>query len=61
MKQAIKQFWMDEQGQDLTEYSLLLGLMALSAVGLMRGQGTSISSVWTTASTTMKNAAVAAS
>ena len=35
MKQWLKILWQDEQGQDLTEYALLLVLMALAAVAFV--------------------------
>lgn len=40
-------FWKQEEGQDLVEYSLLLGFVALAAVGsytLIQGH---ITSIWT--------------
>jgi Flp pilus assembly pilin Flp len=33
MNRFIKQLWNDEQGQDLTEYALLLVLLTLAAIG----------------------------
>lgn len=33
MKQFIKTLWQDESGQDLAEYALLLGLIAVALVG----------------------------
>ena len=35
MKQWLRILWQDEQGQDLTEYALLLVLMALTAVAFV--------------------------
>ena len=32
MKQWLRMLWQDERGQDLTEYALLLVLMALAAI-----------------------------
>ncbi|THE10607.1 Flp family type IVb pilin [Bacillus timonensis] len=33
--QKIKQFFTEEKGQGMTEYGLILGLIALAAVGVM--------------------------
>ena len=35
MKQWLRMLWQDERGQDLTEYALLLVLMALAAVAFV--------------------------
>lgn len=40
MKRFIRTLWQDESGQDLAEYALLLGLIAVALVGaiiLLRG------------------------
>ena len=47
----------DRRGASLVEYSLLLGLVALAAVGLIQGVGGSINSIWTTTDSQMNNAA----
>ena len=49
MKDFMMQLWQDESGQDLAEYALLLGLIALllvAAIGLFR---TSIEGLFTRA------------
>jgi len=53
-------FWVNEEGQDLVEYTLLVSVMTLGAVSLLKNQGTSVSMVWGGASATMHNAAVGA-
>jgi pilus assembly protein Flp/PilA len=35
MKQSIKNFWTDTQGQDLVEYALAAGMVAVAAVAAM--------------------------
>ncbi len=35
MKEFFKRLWKEESGQDLTEYALLLVLVALAAIGSM--------------------------
>ena len=36
MKNLVKLLWQEQQGQDLTEYALLLALLALGAITSMR-------------------------
>jgi len=45
------QLWKDEAGQDLTEYALLLVLVALFAIASMKTLATAIKTVFTTAAT----------
>lgn len=43
-------FWKAEQGQDLMEYTLLLGFVVLASAGLFLATGTGVSGVWRFAS-----------
>jgi len=52
-------FWKDEQGQDLIEYSLLMAFVALAALFL--GAGKSISGIWSTTSSQLVAANTSAS
>jgi Flp pilus assembly pilin Flp len=61
MRNAIDKFWVDDRGQDLVEYTLLLGVMALGAASFFRPAGTSVQTIWGVANTTIRNAATAAS
>jgi len=45
------QLWKDEAGQDLTEYALLLVLIALVAIASMKTLATAVKTVFTTAAT----------
>jgi Flp pilus assembly pilin Flp len=56
----IKQFWTNEDGQDLIEYTLLLAFITLGSAALMSKAGGSANTIWTAASTTLSNAAVKA-
>ena len=56
-----KQFWWDESGQDLVEYSLLMALVALCAVGLFPSIRTTTSQLWTTLNLGLSSAQAAAS
>jgi Flp pilus assembly pilin Flp len=53
----LRNFWNDEQGQDLIEYTLLLAFVALASAALFIGAGTSIKTIWTTTNTTLASAA----
>jgi Flp pilus assembly pilin Flp len=53
-------FWKEEQGQDLIEYTLLMAFVALASAALFLGAGKSISSIWTTTNTQLNNAATTA-
>jgi len=44
----LRNFWKDEQGQDLIEYSLLMAFVALASAALFLGAGNSIKGIWTT-------------
>ena len=61
MVEQLQQFWKNEEGQDLIEYTLLLALLSLGAAGLLRNAGTSVSTIWTSGDATLHNAALAAS
>jgi pilus assembly protein Flp/PilA len=53
MQNLLKRLWLDEQGQDLVEYALLLVLIALAAAATVQTLGTAIKSVFTNASTAL--------
>lgn len=46
MLKTISRLWADEFGQDLVEYSLLLGLLAMVVVVALRALGPIVSSVF---------------
>lgn len=50
-------FLKDEQGQDLIEYALLMAFVALGAVALLSGMGTSITNIFTKTNTGLTSAA----
>ena len=45
-----------EEGQDLVEYALLLGLIAIVCVLAITMAGQSVSNIWKTIAQTLKNA-----
>jgi pilus assembly protein Flp/PilA len=44
--QILRSLHNDESGQDLIEYALLAALIALAAIGTMKGLGTAINTVF---------------
>ena len=56
MDATLKRLWKEEEGQDLTEYALLMVLIALVAVASMRTLGTTISNVFSNATTVLTSA-----
>jgi pilus assembly protein Flp/PilA len=56
MKATLKKLWKEEEGQDLTEYALLMVLIALVAVASMKTLGTVISNVFSNAAANLTTA-----
>jgi len=42
----LKKLWRSEEGQDLTEYALLLAFVALTTAALVTAPATSVSKIW---------------
>jgi pilus assembly protein Flp/PilA len=53
MKNLMMRLWKEEEGQDLTEYALLLTLIALATVTAIKGLAGSISTIFGNANTTL--------
>jgi pilus assembly protein Flp/PilA len=53
MKTLLMRLWKEEEGQDLTEYALLLVLISLAAIAAMQSLATSISAVFTNAASSL--------
>ena len=49
MKEVLTRLWIEEQGQDLTEYALLLVLLVLAAIGSLGNLAKAINGVFSTA------------
>jgi pilus assembly protein Flp/PilA len=49
--------WTDNHGQDLIEYALMAGFVAVSAGAIMPGVATSISKIFSKVASTMTSAA----
>lgn len=46
MKNFIKRFWTDEQGQDVAEYSIMLAVILVIVVGTVRLIGSNAQNVF---------------
>jgi len=57
MKQLLSAFWKDDQGQDLIEYALMAGFVAVAAGAIMPNISTSISTVFSKIQSLLANAA----
>ena len=57
MKETLMRLWRDEAGQDLTEYALLMVLVALAAVTTMGTLANAIKNVFSNAATNLSTAA----
>ena len=49
--------WVDDHGQDLVEYALLAGFVAVSAGAIMPGVATNISKIFSSVASSMSKAA----
>jgi pilus assembly protein Flp/PilA len=56
MRNLLNRLWQEDEGQDLTEYALLVVLIALAAVGAMKGLATAISSTFASISASLSTA-----
>jgi Flp pilus assembly pilin Flp len=43
---SVRNFWNDDQGQDLIEYSLLMAFVALASAALFLTAGGSVKGIW---------------
>ncbi len=57
----IQRFLIEEEGQDLIEYTLLLAFVALASASLYTNAGKSVKTIWGAASTSLSNAAAQSS
>jgi pilus assembly protein Flp/PilA len=56
MRNLLVRLWKEEEGQDLTEYALLLVMLALAATATLSTLATAISGVFTNAATNLNTA-----
>jgi pilus assembly protein Flp/PilA len=60
MLQLFNALLLDESGQDLAEYAILIGLIALAVIVAVRLLGSTISTVFNSIGTTLSGAAIPA-
>jgi pilus assembly protein Flp/PilA len=53
MKSLLVRLWKEEEGQDLTEYALLVVLIALVAITTITSVGTAVSNVFSNAAVSL--------
>lgn len=56
MRNLLKRLWAEEEGQDLTEYALLLALIALGAITAMKSLAGTINNVFSNAAGNLTSA-----
>jgi pilus assembly protein Flp/PilA len=56
MKNILMKLWREEEGQDLTEYALLLILLALGAITALNTLGKAINNIFSNAGGQLNNA-----
>ena len=52
----INQFWREEDGQDLIEYSLLITFIAIACLALVGSGRSSVNGIWIQANSQISNA-----
>ena len=55
MMRMFRRLWKEEEGQDLTEYALLLVLLALAAIGTLSSLAVAINNVFAEASSSLSS------
>jgi len=53
MRKLLLRLWAEESGQDLTEYALLVVLLALAAIVAMKSLGSAINNVFSVAASNL--------
>ena len=61
MIQLLEDFLVEDDGQDLIEYSLLMAFVALASAALFLGSGKSITGIWSTTNSQLVQANTKAS
>jgi Flp pilus assembly pilin Flp len=57
----LKNFYTDESGQDLIEYTLLMAFVALASAALFIGAGSSVKGIWSSTNSQLAAANTSAS
>lgn len=61
MMAYLKNFWNEDEGQDLIEYTLLMAFVALASAALFMSAGKSISGIWSVSNSQLAAASTQAS
>jgi len=61
MMSHINNFWKDEGGQDLIEYSILISFVTIAVVGLFMGPSHDVKNAWTVSNNQLTKANIGAS
>ena len=56
MKQFIRAFWTETQGQDLVEYALVAALVSVAAIATLPVMGNTVSNVFSKVTSTLQSA-----
>lgn len=56
MKRMLQRLWQDQEGQDLTEYALLVVLIALVCIAAIGQLGSAVENVFSNAATNLNSA-----
>ena len=56
MKRFFANFWLNDKGQDMVEYALLLGFVVLAAVAVMTTLRVTINTTWSTITSALSSA-----
>lgn len=59
--ELLKNFWKEEEGQDMIEYALLLGFITLAVITAISGITSNLKTIYQSTSAVVANAAAAAS
>ncbi|MGA2039020.1 MAG: Flp family type IVb pilin [Bryobacteraceae bacterium] len=57
---SMRAFWLEDEGQNLIEHSLLIAFVCLAAAAMFINAGASVRSIWTTSNSQLAVAAAAA-
>jgi pilus assembly protein Flp/PilA len=57
MKTFCRNLWKDTEGQDLVEYALMVGLVAVAAVAVVPAMATQIGTIFNKVTSTLSSAA----
>jgi Flp pilus assembly pilin Flp len=58
---TLRNFWNEDQGQDLIEYTMLLAFVALASAALFIGAGGNVSGIWSSSNSQLAAANTSAS